>query len=143
MGHDIDIINDEGEIDTSLYISFNWIKMGITIHDFHGHRGEVIAKLILDFLIQLTNEGISAFTDETIKEFEKTNRNFWWGADEHGKEYPEFTKKSIYYNYMQDWLLTAIKYPNSYWYSDQVWKIKPNKYDSIGKEKTESPSSCE
>lgn len=112
MGHDIDI----GNIKT-VYISFNWACYSDIFHisDIHGHSNEDrrISRKLKEALITL---GVEPRDD--------------LGVDIWGQPRPEGGMKSLPCRCMFAMILTnflklAEEYPDEYWYSDQVSKVKP------------------
>ena len=124
MGHIIEIVNMiTNETITDLYYTANWTKDVCFQVDkwklpymFHGHYGELIAKKLLEILKEFEDveendnilDGWGQFHEFISKQFQ-CRQDIW---------YREKFKKIL-----KQFLEIAEKYPDYYWYSDQVWNI--------------------
>lgn len=138
MGNDIEVINENGEVIEALWIcaSVNWGERSLTIHDLHGHCGETIAKLILDYILEQRKKGYKFLEREVAQQLAKENPNFWYGCHKDATSFDEPELTTVYCTIMMKFLERAVANPDAYWYNDQSYGIRPNKY-GIGRKRSD------
>ena len=150
MGHDIDI-KLGGYIVCSTYITGNFSNFNPRIHQLHGHPGKVIASFLERKLARLQNRGIvpdnnlgvdgwgGYIKDSPLLQFakervrkndgifgEKKGETFVnsWADYEDGVKEVVYAIQCMHFYHMDRFLQLARKYPEAYWYSDQVSNVQ-------------------
>ena len=114
MGHDIEIGNIAV---TGVTSNFNFSDY-CTIHQWHGHKGSVVAKIIKRTLAKMDKNQIKIGTRD------HSNPSWPWGVNKDNSSMSDSNKLSVYRYYLEnEYLKLAEKFPNEVWLSDQVWCI--------------------
>ncbi len=128
MGHDIRIVDSDGEILSTYYLSGNFTELGKIyggINQMHGHTGKTVAKIATAVILRLMDQGIR-FT------LPPQDTNWYWGVSIiNGKieTLPDFIFKSVYIYHMCTIRMMGELYYNERFYSDEILPIIP--YDSF------------
>lgn len=148
MGHDIDIVDpDTGEVIWSTRITGNFSSFNPNIRQIHGHPGRVIHNFLKRKLARLAKRGIVPNSDLGVdgwgqytpgspllqfakkRVYEDDSRKGQvyynaWADYRDGKRKVVHAISCMHAYHMQSFLEIAKKYPNYYWYSDQVCDIQ-------------------
>lgn len=132
MGHDITV----GPYGVITYITGNFSRLDGKyggIYDFHGHRGQTVARIANSILKKLAGDGI-------VPGEPNGDNNWYWGArslppEEHKKSSHGFTITtapmdekeflSVFAYHMERFKELGEQYPNDRFHSDQVWEVRP------------------
>jgi hypothetical protein len=153
MGHDIKIREGgpNGYVIAETSITGNFSNHKPSIHQLHGHSGKVIAPFLKRELEKLAKAGIKPRIEgldgwgqyshqSYLLQFAKKRvheQDGWNGAkkgDEFTASWSDYEDKvpeivhainCMHAYHMQRFLDLAEKYPDGYWYSDQVWAVTP------------------
>lgn len=129
MSHYIDLV-DDGEVVDSTYITGNFSNFNPRIHQLHGHPGKVIAPFLERRLARLRKKGIvpnnnlgvdgwGGYTNNSpLLQFAK--QRISWHDYEDGVKEVVYAIQCMHAYHMERFLQLARKYPEAYWYSDQV-----------------------
>jgi hypothetical protein len=154
MGHDI-VIREFGKNGRKLErtgISFNFSSLSPSIHNLHGHPGRIIGPYLRRVLETLKTQGIEPNTELGVDGYGNYSRNsrLLNGNTEKREAWDDFRSNlpevvhainCMHAFHLSRFLTLAIKYPNGYWYSDQIWdtiELDGHLSDSSESENSES-----
>lgn len=137
MGHDIQIVDKNGEIITTTYISNNFSELCRKyggIHEMHGHTGKTVARIANKVIVKLLDEGYRY----TVPQLDI---NWLWGLrtmpDGNTVRMEEKEFNTVYLHHMSNLRLLAELYYNYRFFSDQILITKryiDSEYYSEGEE---------
>lgn len=119
MGHDIDIVDEDGYSLCTTRISFNWSAYSDYFHvrDIHGRQGYLVSMKIAEALRKLKAEGITPNEDMRVDDWghakDKSVKNSW------DLEEYEIDRKCMFAHKLSRFKNLADEYPTGTWYSDQ------------------------
>lgn len=117
MGHDVEIVGTN-EV---LYISGNFSCLNEKyggIHQFHGHPGKIVAKIIKKTIQKANADGFFA------SKYDEANIDWGWGV-KNGKLMDNQEFIGVFLYHMNNFLKAAEEYPENVFKSDQVFEVVP------------------
>jgi hypothetical protein len=117
MGHDIQIINEDGHVETVFYISYNFSaiakKYGGEVFRMHGHSGITVSKICTKVINKMIYDGVSLVLPDP------DNHNWYWGVKD-GVEMPDKEFKEVYLFHINFLRTLAEVFSKCHFYSDSI-----------------------
>ena len=117
MGHSIELYDPEGKdtVKTTHWTSNYSRAVPNGIFAYHSHKGTCVARMIMEDILYLKEQG--------IKETDTTTKSWSWGTDDNGTKLPDEEFNWVLHKKLLGMLELTIQYPQCIWISDQVFEF--------------------